>query len=422
MQALRMCLVVLLCACFNTTIYAFQQPPYLERLVTVNADNQKMSDVFKAISKQTEVIFSYTGFNAEQRVTRSYYRVPLKKVLDDLLKNFEGTYALNGKYIIIHFDSPTNSLAITGYIYNSIDSTRIENADIYLKENQYMTVSDQAGFFSVEYPKSLSKALLLFKKDGYKDVNLVISGKSKKEVAVYMNPIPIFSIIKRRDTDSLLLDMKYGLPKTSMKLRNQEAIQQMLITEQHVKPVSEYDNPASPKLHHITRLGIHAAIAVPTEGKLQQNNTQIGVLANYFINSKLAIGVNASRNSFALNNEPNYEYFRCSVTEFSVSVGYYFGKEKWQPHFGASAGLYSNKVDYSYSYYALPYPAAYYANQIVVTKSETENKFGYAPEAGVLYEITNRINFDASLKYHVIVSGYGTIPYWGITAGFLFNL
>lgn len=441
MQSLKMCIVVLLFTCSNTIMYAFQQTPYLERLVTVNANNQKITEVFKAISKQTDVVFSYTGFNDEKRITKNYHKVPLKKVLDDLLKELSGTYVLKGKYIIIHFDLKDDAVALAGYVFNAIDSSRMENVDIYMKQNQYMTVSDQVGFFSVQYTGNLSQVSLLFRKEGYKDTNLVISNVNKRELYVYLKPTiekqktPGFhdstgiSVLKRKETDSLLIGKRneHLLPDLTMQSQNQVKTEnhkknkKQKEPEKKVKSENVEEVASSPKLHHQVKLGLHAAIAIPTEGNLKQSNTKFGLAGDYFINNNLALGLNLSQNAFSLNNEPNYEYFNCSVIEFSVSGKYYFGKEKWRPHIGASVGLYTNKVNYSYTYFTLPYPYAYYTKQTTVTKSETENKFGFAPEAGFLYDLTKQIDFDATVKYHVIMSGYGTIPYWGVTVGFLYN-
>ena len=438
MQSLRMCIVVLLCACSTTFSYAYQQSPYLERLVTINAKNQKIADVFKTIAAQTDVVFSYTGFNDGKRITKNYHKVPLKKVLDDLLKDFSGTYVLKGKYIIVHFDLKNDEQVLAGYVFNAIDSTKMENVDVYMKQNQYMTVSDQVGFFSVQYSGSLSQISLLFKKDGFKDSTILISGKDQKEVYIYMNPLiplqssseSVDSLLNKKEMDYLLLDKKnvYVQPDLTMRSENQEKNGKHKKHKRKEKPgkqmkskEAEEELSPSPKMHHQVKLGLHAAIAIPTEGNLKQSNTQFGLTGDYFINENLAIGLNGAKNAFSLNNEPNYEYFKCSVTELSVSGEYYFGKEKWKPHIGISAGLYNNKVDYSYTYFTLPYPYAYYTVQTTVTKSETENKFGFAPEVGLLYTLTKRIDFDATLKYHVIASGFGTIPYWGVTAGFLFN-
>lgn len=421
MQALKIWSAVLLFVCFNTISYAFQQTSYLEKLVTINANDQKIAEIFKAISKQTDVVFSYTGFNDQQKVNKNYFRVPLKKVLDDLLKDFSGSYAIKGKYIIIHFESENNAQLVTGHVFNAIDSSRIENVDVYIKENQYMTVSDQAGFFSVEYPVNLSKVLLLCKKEGYEEASFVLTGKSRKEVLIYMNPVRDILILKNKNADSLLLNSG-DKRSTKMILEPRKVeLPDTLIFPRKKKQTSDMDI-ASQKMHHETKLGLHAAIAIPTEGNLNQSNMQFGVEADYFINHNFAIGLNGSKNSFSLNNEPNYEYFNCSATELSVGGSYYLGKEKWRPHIGFSVGVYNNKVDYSYTYNKLPYPYAYYVVPTTVTESVTENKFGYAPQIGLLYELAKRIDFDLNMKYHVIQSGFGTIPYWGVTAGFLFNL
>jgi hypothetical protein len=168
-----------------------QKVPYLERTVTIHANNRSLADLFKLISEQTAVVFSYSQpFNDKQKATINCTKRPLRLVLNDLLKETGCTYKGKDKYIILKCDAkplPPPSV-ITGYIYNAEDSSIVANASIYVKQTRHSAQSNDYGFFSLSYSNKLPSISVSFARENYYDSTLVIYNKQKQEVVLYLYP------------------------------------------------------------------------------------------------------------------------------------------------------------------------------------------------------------------------------------------
>ena len=188
-----------------------QQTPYLERMVTVNANHMEVADLFKIISRQTSVIFSYTKpFNDKQKLTVNFNKKPLRLAMSEILKASGCSYKLKDKYIIIkcaNKPTPTSSV-IKGYLYNAGDSSAIQEASIYIRQTKHSAISNTYGFFSLSYSNSLPTISVSFAKEHYKDTVVVVYNQIKKEMVLYLYPIAsqkdsIPPIIAEQPIDSL---------------------------------------------------------------------------------------------------------------------------------------------------------------------------------------------------------------------------
>lgn len=168
-----------------------QSIPYLERTVTLKAYGQPLNEVFKIISNQTQVVFSYTQpFDDKRKISLICQKKPLRLVLNELLKISECTYKTKDKYIIIKCEGKPVSppAVVTGYIYNGSDSTVIPQASIYVKQTKHSTVSNNYGFFSLSYSNKLPNITVSFAKEDYKDTSFVIYNQNKQEMLIYLFP------------------------------------------------------------------------------------------------------------------------------------------------------------------------------------------------------------------------------------------
>jgi hypothetical protein len=201
-----------------------QQVPYLERIVTLKANNQPLNEVFKSISNQTTVVFSYSQpFDDRRKVVLNCEKKPLRLVLNELLKPAGCTYKIKDKYIIIKYETKpiVPPSVLTGYVYNAADSTTISQASIYVKQTKNSAVSNDYGFFSLSYSNKLPNINVSFAKEDYKDTSLVIYNRNKQEVLIYLYPravkkdtLPASPVATAKDSialpkeDSLLLAKK----------------------------------------------------------------------------------------------------------------------------------------------------------------------------------------------------------------------
>ncbi len=168
-----------------------QQVAYLEKPVTIHINNVAVAEVFKTISAQTGVVFSYTQpFNDGQMVTLNCEKASLGKVLNDLLTPLNCSYVLKDKYIIIKNEKPVapQPNVITGYIYNVYDSTSIAEASVYMKQTKHSTVSNKEGHFTLSYASKIPEISVSFAKEDYRDTSAVVYNKTKQELYVYLFP------------------------------------------------------------------------------------------------------------------------------------------------------------------------------------------------------------------------------------------
>lgn len=168
-----------------------QKVPYLERTVTIHANNRSLADLFRLISEQTAVVFSYSQtFNDKQKASLNCTKRPLRLVLNDLLKETGCGYKSKDKFIILKCDAkplPPPSV-ITGYIYNAVDSSVVANASIYVKQTRHSAQSNDYGFFSLSYSNKLPSISVSFARENYYDSTIVIYNKQKQEVVLYLYP------------------------------------------------------------------------------------------------------------------------------------------------------------------------------------------------------------------------------------------
>jgi hypothetical protein len=196
MQQLRTILIlvfVVLSFCLRS-----QNVPYLEKKVSLNKNNQPLSLVLKEISTQIGVVFSYNPaqVNDQRKVSINVFKTPLRLVLDELLKGSKCSYKLKKNYVIITYDPKLKEEAappvvLNGYIYNSKDSSLIENASVYIASGKHSAVSDEYGYFSVSYPKQQNLVSLSVARENYVDTTLVLLNPSKEKIKIYLEPRPV---------------------------------------------------------------------------------------------------------------------------------------------------------------------------------------------------------------------------------------
>lgn len=186
-------------ACASAFIFlAFVAPaqsqPYLERPVSLNVKNQSLNDIFKLISTQTGVVFSYSqAFNEKRKVSISCKGKALRLVLNEILTGEPCKFKLRNKYIIIQCGEKQKHEAIklNGYIYNARDSSAIEDASIYLRATKQAAVSDAFGFFSLSYPKEYGCIEMSVAKEGFVDTTFLLPKDVTRAVLLYLQPKPL---------------------------------------------------------------------------------------------------------------------------------------------------------------------------------------------------------------------------------------
>lgn len=168
---------------------------YLEKTVSLSVSNQTLESVFKSISKQTGVIFSYTSFNDQRRVSYACQQKRLKLVLDDLLLG-HCSYKVKDKYIILNC---TESLAkkkatnpkvqVAGWVIDHENEQAIEQVSVYIKSSKHSCLSNSKGFFQLEIPFVNDGILVSFAKFGFVDTTIWVKKASSTSLRIQLKKI-----------------------------------------------------------------------------------------------------------------------------------------------------------------------------------------------------------------------------------------
>jgi hypothetical protein len=185
--------------CCITAFHSDAQTPYLEKDVTIRSGTYAYEDLFRQISNQTGVVFSYTGFDDQHRVSVRFDKQPLRIVLNTLSGNGNFTYKLKEKYVILSTKpapkpksehSPVNNsnLVLNGYILNAEDSTEIEESSVYIKQSKQSALTNEYGYFNLSFPKTTDVLSISVAKEDFKDTTVVIVSKQQNTLVIYLQP------------------------------------------------------------------------------------------------------------------------------------------------------------------------------------------------------------------------------------------
>lgn len=187
-------ITVVVCCCFLSVAFG-QQTPYLEKTVTIRSATITYAELFKQLSSQTGVVFSYTNFDDSRKVTVSYYKKPLRVVLNSVLNEGNCTYKTKGKYIILScktpakkVEQPPSDVVVNGYIYNASDSSHVPQTSVYISQYRQAVVTNEYGYFSMSVPRTSDVLSISIAKEEYEDTTVVILSRPRNTLVVYLQP------------------------------------------------------------------------------------------------------------------------------------------------------------------------------------------------------------------------------------------
>jgi len=192
-------IVFLLVFSLSATISRAQETPYLEKSVTLKSGTYTYEELFRQLSNQTGVVFSYTSFDDKRKTTVKASKQPLRIVLNEMFNDGNCTYKMKGKYVIITCKTPPkpkpdNSVAsasnviVNGYIYDAEDSTQVAESSVYLRQNKQSAVTNEYGYFNLSFPKTGDVLSISVAKENYEDTTVVILSKQRNTIVIYLQP------------------------------------------------------------------------------------------------------------------------------------------------------------------------------------------------------------------------------------------
>jgi hypothetical protein len=177
-----------------------QEKPYLEKTVILKTGTFTFSELFRLLSDQTGVVFSYTGFDDQKKVSVKASKQPLRIVLNNIFNESGCSYKMKGKYVIITCKTPpknkpenaptasSSNVVLNGYIYNAEDSTQISESSVYLKQSKQSAVTNEYGYFNMSFPKTSDVLSISVAKENFEDTTVVILSKERTTIVIYLQP------------------------------------------------------------------------------------------------------------------------------------------------------------------------------------------------------------------------------------------
>ena len=175
------------------------QTPYTERPVTIRSGTYAYEELFKQISNQTGVVFSYTAFNDKLRISVKFDKQPLRVVLNTLFEQGTCSWKLKGKYIILNCKTTTkprpeqvaankSEAVVNGYILNAEDSSEVVESSVYLRQSKQSALTDEYGYFNLSFPKTADVLSISVAKENFRDTTVVIFSQKRNTLVIYLQP------------------------------------------------------------------------------------------------------------------------------------------------------------------------------------------------------------------------------------------
>lgn len=190
----RWFLILSLFLVFRESLAQNKNVPYLEREVTIVAQNKTIEDVLSDISHQAGFVFSYSpeALHSSNKVSLNIQKRPVRVALNEIF-NDQINYKAKGKYIILKKPLPAKekkeeTIQLEGYVYDSRTGNRLTEASIYDKGLMVSAVTDEYGYFSVSVPANKPITALKVSKVGYSDTAInATSERRLKTIEVSVN-------------------------------------------------------------------------------------------------------------------------------------------------------------------------------------------------------------------------------------------
>jgi opacity protein-like surface antigen len=129
----------------------------------------------------------------------------------------------------------------------------------------------------------------------------------------------------------------------------------------------------------------------------------LNVIGKYSLADNMAVGASVGYSSFGSGSE-NISF---GVIPITGIFEYSFGEGAFKPYIGSDLGLYMFRSKITF---------------LGVSSSSSSTYFGFAPTAGVMYDISDNLSFCANAKYNFVMSEGSNSTWIGLNAGIIFKL
>ena len=159
----------------------------LDKTVSFSLKNVSVSEALFTVSEVSDVniTFSSKFFPKEKKVSINVNEEPLRKVLNNFLKDTNINFRLSRGGIVL-FRKPSRRLTISGYLTDAITDERLVGAHIIELNSLEGNTSNAYGFFSQNIKQGKVKLQISYL--GYQTKIIEIDIKESKQLDIALNP------------------------------------------------------------------------------------------------------------------------------------------------------------------------------------------------------------------------------------------
>jgi hypothetical protein len=173
----------------------------LEKRVSIEVKDQKISEVLNKISRAGNFYFSYSGslFRQDILISIGMRNAPVREILNRLFNN-KVDYTEHGAYIILRYAAnhltiePENIATgeklylISGFVIDRETGLRVKQASVYEKRLVQSTLTDNKGHFKLKFKGNHNEVILTASKESYRDTTLIFLSDIKVKPEGYNDP------------------------------------------------------------------------------------------------------------------------------------------------------------------------------------------------------------------------------------------
>jgi hypothetical protein len=168
---------------FFTTDFAFgQTTPFLERVVTISFQQERLDVALSKLAKQAGFTFSYSPniIETSKLVNQNFVNKSVREIMDVL---FNGTiqYKEKGKYLILtkaEISSQKDKQLYTGYIVDESTGEKLRDVTVYDPVTLQSATTDAFGYFEIKIDKPPTDFKLAVNKKDYADTLVVVPSRN----------------------------------------------------------------------------------------------------------------------------------------------------------------------------------------------------------------------------------------------------
>lgn len=183
--------ILLLFFCVNIHLLHAQKG-VLDKEITINFLNDNLDSALKKIEEKSNCNFSYETITTERTktITRAYRNTSLRKVLNELFKEYQIFYRVRGNTILIH--KSTEKGQLTGSVSDE-DGVLISFASIVHKGTSFGTSSGANGSYNLYLPEG--EQIIVISSVGFESVS--------KKITINANETSVLNIVLSESTENL---------------------------------------------------------------------------------------------------------------------------------------------------------------------------------------------------------------------------